>query len=74
MSKSLIYLPSNAEPTDRVAKLTPEMFKSLDFEHFYIQPKFDEYYNDNLRSSIKFCLKHPKWKLSLQSHKYVGIL
>lgn len=55
-------------------KLTPEMFKSLDFKHFYIQPKFDDHYRDNLRNSIEFCLKYPKWKLSLQSHKYLGIV
>ena len=55
-------------------KLVPEKFKSLDFEHFYIQPKFDEEYDNNLLKSLKFCLKHPKWKLSLQTHKYAGIL
>ncbi|OUU73777.1 MAG: 7-carboxy-7-deazaguanine synthase [Methylococcaceae bacterium TMED69] len=55
-------------------KLAPEEFKLLDFEHFYIQPKFDEQYDDNLLKSLDFCLKYPKWKLSLQTHKYVGIL
>ena len=54
-------------------QLTPEEFKTLDFEHFYIQPKFDCQYDDNLHDCFEFCLKHPKWKLSLQAHKYIGI-
>ena len=54
-------------------QLSPEEFISLDFEHFYIQPKFDHQYDDNLHNCFEFCLKYPKWKLSLQAHKYMGI-
>lgn len=57
-------------PQERVA---PENFLALDFEHFYIQPKDDQDYNDNLVKSLEFCLRHPMWKLSIQTHKYIGV-
>ncbi|MGH6736327.1 MAG: 7-carboxy-7-deazaguanine synthase [Methyloceanibacter sp.] len=46
----------------------------LDFTHFLIQPK-DEGANNplNLRAAIDYCLAHPKWRLSLQTHKLLGI-
>ena len=54
-------------------QLEPVKFQALDFEHFFIQPKDDQNYNNNLDKCLEFCLKHPKWKLSLQTHKYIGI-
>lgn len=53
--------------------VTPELFEKLDFQHFFLQPKDDEDFDDNLRKSIDYCLRHPRWRLSVQVHKYIGI-
>jgi 7-carboxy-7-deazaguanine synthase (Cx14CxxC type) len=53
--------------------MNPKDYEKMDFSHFYIQPKFDEDHEMNIRHSLDFCLKNPKWKLSLQTHKYLGI-
>ncbi|HRI01362.1 MAG TPA: 7-carboxy-7-deazaguanine synthase [Saprospiraceae bacterium] len=51
----------------------PEMFEQLDFEHFYIQPMDNEDKMQNTQKAIAFCLANPMWKLSLQTHKDIGI-
>ncbi|HEX5786583.1 MAG TPA: 7-carboxy-7-deazaguanine synthase, partial [Woeseiaceae bacterium] len=51
----------------------PERFKDLDFVHFFLQPLDDERRESNTRAAIDFCLKHPQWRLSVQTHKVVGI-
>jgi 7-carboxy-7-deazaguanine synthase len=51
----------------------PERFNDLDFEHFFLQPLDDERRESNTRAAIDFCLKHPQWRLSVQTHKVVGI-
>ncbi len=53
--------------------VNPELFEKLDFQHFFLQPKDDEDFDDNLRKSIDYCLRHPRWRLSVQVHKYIGI-
>jgi 7-carboxy-7-deazaguanine synthase (Cx14CxxC type) len=53
--------------------IKPELFETLDFRHFFLQPKDDENFNENLSKSIEYCLKHPRWRLSIQTHKYIGI-
>ena len=45
----------------------------LDFKNFYIQPMDSENYEDNVSQSVKFCMQNPNWKLSLQTHKILGI-
>jgi 7-carboxy-7-deazaguanine synthase (Cx14CxxC type) len=54
----------------------PERYARLDFRHFYLQP-MDESSNetgaDNTRVTIDYCLQNPRWKLSLQTHKIIGI-
>ncbi|MBK9736359.1 MAG: 7-carboxy-7-deazaguanine synthase [Saprospiraceae bacterium] len=52
---------------------TPEQFLNLDFEHFYIQPLDDVNQSRNIKECIAYCLAHPRWKLSIQSHKFLGI-
>ncbi len=54
-------------------KTDPKKFEELEFNHFWIQPKYDEHYKKNLRASIEYCLAHPRWRLSLQTHRYTGI-
>jgi len=51
----------------------PERFESLQFEHFYLQPMDGPLQNQYTRRCIDYCLAHPQWKLSLQTHKLLGI-
>ncbi|WP_206441473.1 7-carboxy-7-deazaguanine synthase [Amphritea opalescens] len=51
----------------------PEQFQSLAFSHFYLQPMDGPMQPMNTRDTIQFCLQHPQWKLSLQTHKLLGI-
>ena len=51
----------------------PEQFRNLAFDHFYLQPCDDENLPANTRATVDYCLRHPQWKLSVQTHKIVGI-
>ncbi|HTV08677.1 MAG TPA: 7-carboxy-7-deazaguanine synthase [Candidatus Aquilonibacter sp.] len=51
----------------------PETFEKLDFEHFYLQPKDGTEAERSLQMTIEYCKHHPLWRLSLQTHKIVGI-
>ena len=51
----------------------PEKFVDLEFSHRFIQPLDDENRERNTRASIDYCLQNPAWKLSLQTHKFIGI-
>ncbi len=59
-------------PQDEAAA-QPERFESLDFRHFYLQPLDDDERDRNTRAAVAYCLEHPRWKLSLQTHKLLGI-
>jgi 7-carboxy-7-deazaguanine synthase len=52
---------------------TPTQYESLDFDHFYLQPLDDDHQKDHIRACVEYCLHHPLWKLSLQTHKFIGI-
>ena len=51
----------------------PERFADMDFKNFFLQPCDDARQDENTRKAIDYCLGHPQWKLSLQTHKIVGI-
>ena len=51
----------------------PERFERLDFRHFYLQPMDGPELDRNTRLAVQYCLEHPTWKLSLQTHKLLGI-
>ncbi len=51
----------------------PEKFESMNFTHFLLQPKDDERAEQHVRETIAYCLDHPRWRLSLQTHKLLGI-
>ena len=51
----------------------PSDFVHLNFEHFFLQPMFDEDENEHVKATIGYCLTHPRWSLSLQSHKLLGL-
>jgi organic radical activating enzyme len=51
----------------------PDRFVGLSFEHFYLQPLDDADLAANTHAAIDYCLEHPQWQLSLQTHKLIGI-
>jgi 7-carboxy-7-deazaguanine synthase (Cx14CxxC type) len=51
----------------------PERFASLSFRHFYLQPMDGPDRECNTHLAVNYCLKHPQWRLSLQTHKLIGI-
>ena len=53
--------------------LNPEKHEKLDFDHFFIQPMDGSSQNENIKKSKEFVAKNPKWKISLQTHKLLGI-
>ena len=52
---------------------SPEMYENLDFRHFLLQPIDGEAVGENTRLAVEYCLAHPGWRLSLQTHKFLGI-
>jgi 7-carboxy-7-deazaguanine synthase len=55
------------------AGLDPGALQHLAFDHFWLQPKDDEDRAANTRAAVDYCLAHPRWRLSLQTHKVIGI-
>ncbi|MEP2828120.1 7-carboxy-7-deazaguanine synthase [Parvibaculum sp.] len=55
------------------AKAQPERFEGLDFRYFFLQPMDGAEAEENTRAATAYCLAHPKWRLSLQTHKLIGI-
>jgi len=51
----------------------PKRFNDWDFTHFFIQPLDDENQLHHVQEAIQYCLDHPQWRLSLQTHKMIGI-
>jgi 7-carboxy-7-deazaguanine synthase len=60
----LVYPQSEIDPAD---------FELLDFQHFFLQPMDGPNREENTALAIAYCLDHPRWRMSLQTHKYVGI-
>ena len=54
-------------------KAPPERFEHLDFDHFFLQPMDGPSRDRHLRAAIDYCLGHPRWRLSVQTHKMIGI-
>lgn len=51
----------------------PERYAGLAFDHFFLQPMDSPTRDANTRAAIEYCLAHPQWRLSLQTHKLIGI-
>lgn len=51
----------------------PERFETLEFRHFFLQPMDGPKLEENTRRTIEYCLTHPKWRLSVQTHKVLGL-
>ena len=54
-------------------KAPPEQFAALKFDHFFLQPMDGPLLNENTRAAAEYCVTHPRWKLSLQTHKLLGL-
>lgn len=50
----------------------PDRFTGMDFTHFFLQPK-DEAGHDHTPATVAYCMAHPQWRISLQTHKMMGI-
>lgn len=51
----------------------PEAFEAFDFRHFLLQPMDSPDRDANTRAAIDYCLAHPRWRLSIQTHKVLGL-
>ena len=51
----------------------PARFESMAFEHFFLQPMDGPDAAENTRLALDYCLAHPRWRLSVQTHKVLGI-
>ena len=60
----LVYPQAGAEP---------ERFEALGFRHFFLQPMDGPARERNTEAALRYCLAHPRWRLSLQTHKLLGI-
>jgi 7-carboxy-7-deazaguanine synthase (Cx14CxxC type) len=60
----LVYPQENAPP---------ENFAGLAFDHFFLQPMDGPAVARNTELAIDYCLRHPQWRLSIQTHKLVGV-
>lgn len=60
----LVYPQKGAEP---------ELFEGLAFDHFLLQPMDGPDILRNTRAAIDYCLAHPRWRFSHQTHKAIGV-
>lgn len=51
----------------------PERYEQLDFRHFFLQPMDGPDRDRNTQLAVRYCLEHPRWRLSLQTQKILGI-
>lgn len=55
------------------AKAPPERFEGLAFRHWFLQPKDGPRLAEATAGAVAYCLAHPRWRLSVQTHKVVGV-
>lgn len=60
----LVYPQEGAEP---------ERFEQWAFSHHFLQPMDGPRLAENTRMAAEYCMAHPRWRLSLQTHKFIGI-
>jgi 7-carboxy-7-deazaguanine synthase (Cx14CxxC type) len=51
----------------------PDRFEGLDFERFWLQPMDGPDQQANTEAAMEYCLTHPMWRLSVQTHKFIGV-
>ena len=52
---------------------SPKLFENFDFDHFLLQPMDGKNLQRNILQSVSYCIENPLWRLSLQTHKIMGI-
>ena len=52
---------------------SPKLFENFDFDHFFLQPMDGKNLQRNILQSVSYCIENPLWRLSLQTHKIMGI-
>jgi len=57
----------------RQQNIDPKMFESWDFKNFFLQPMDGPYVKEFTEWATNYCLQHPTWRLSIQTHKLLGI-
>jgi 7-carboxy-7-deazaguanine synthase (Cx14CxxC type) len=55
------------------AGLDPASLLGLDFEYFFLQPMDGPHVEENTKAALDYCMDHPRWRLSLQTHKLLGV-
>jgi len=55
------------------AGIDPYSFTDWEFNHFYIQPMDSPRLEQNTAAAVEYCKSHPRWKLSVQTHKFLGL-
>tara|TARA_B100000401_G_C52672267_1_gene655521 strand:+ start:257 stop:889 length:633 start_codon:yes stop_codon:yes gene_type:complete len=60
----LVYPQEGAEPSK---------YEHLEFDYFSLQPMDSDQLEENTKKTIEYCNQHPLWRLSLQTHKFLGI-
>ncbi|MDZ4364018.1 7-carboxy-7-deazaguanine synthase [Brevundimonas sp.] len=55
------------------AMAMPDRFEHLAFERFWLQPMDGPEREANTAAALAYCLSHPQWRLSVQTHKYIGV-
>ncbi|WP_204322484.1 hypothetical protein, partial [Streptococcus pneumoniae] len=55
------------------AEAMPERFAGLDFGFFCLQPMDGPEARAHTEAAVAYCLEHPQWRLSVQTHKAIGI-
>jgi 7-carboxy-7-deazaguanine synthase len=60
----LVYPQDGHQPAD---------FHACQFDHLFLQPLYDENQPQHVANTVDYCLKHPRWNLSLQTHKLLGL-
>ena len=53
--------------------LDPAQFESLAFGHFFLQPMYGPQVESHRSRAVEYCLRHPRWRLSLQVHRILGL-
>ena len=55
------------------ADAPPERFEGMAFDHFLLQPMDGPRLAEHMQAALAYCLAHPRWRLSLQTHKLLGV-
>ena len=55
------------------SEFDPAQFESMEFSEFFLQPMDGPDLAANTRAALEYCLAHPRWRLSVQTHKLLGI-